>query len=424
MELNDEQILEAIRGQYKLSFMQIELSFPIKHNLSTDEIDNYSDKDFATFVHEYIHYLQNISTPWGLYNSMVKYEKMSYDFAYLQANKDKDNKIPIKVNYPEGLSRRLSRQLITLGRIKPSERIVIDESHPITISEDSRSYNGVSVRMKNLSFTTIDGAPYQVPIGAWLIMESMTAIFQEYIDPSSVNAHSDIPYNALCKFVRQNYPDIYKDKGKLVAILYSSLFDTNPGMLFLDRLEYANNNQNRTATQLFDDLVNRSSVHTDTEDMDLRTFYNDMEKKFCFILEKLLQINLDYIADILKRVNINTGFVPIVTIISDGIFNRERAKELVSYLGVPYVFSKLGGVQYPNSTKVPTKQSDDIIALVGASALSNAMNIGRCEISFLCPNGDNTKPECKTAPWKGTECPITAFYKILESNEESKKETN
>ena len=415
MELNDEQILEAIRGQYKLYFMQIELSFPIKYNLSTDEIDKYSDKDFATFVHEYIHYLQNISTPWGLYNSMVKYEKISNEFAFLQANKDRDIRIPIKVPYPEDLNRRIIRQYITLGRWE-KYKINIDESRPITISDQPVTRNGITEPMKFMLCTNHDGTQCQVPLGAWVIMESMTAIFQEFIDPSSAAAHSDVPYNIVSKYVRQNYPDIYNDKGKLVALLYSSLFSINPGLLFMDRLEYANKNKERTATQLFDDLVNLSSIHMRNEDIDVRTFYNEIENKFCTILQKILLIDLDYIAEILKRVNINNGngFVPIVTIISDGIFDRDRAKSLISYLGIPYVYSKLGGVQYPYSTKQPGKNSDEIIALIGARALSYVINNAKCELSFCCDKGEDTKPECKITPWKGKDCPITAFYKILE----------
>lgn len=391
MELSDEQILEAIRGQYKLSFMQIELSFPIKYNLATDESDEYSDKDFATFVHEYIHYLQNISTPWGLYNSMIKYEKISYDFAYLQTRKE--CRPPIKVTYPDSLNRKNIRQLISLGRwCRFDNKIVVDESQLITISEKLISYQGIRMPMKIISFTDQEGIQYQVPLGAWVIMETMAAIFQEFIDPSSKNNHSDVPYNIVSKFVKKNYPDIFKEKGKLVALLYSSLFSTNPGILFVDRLEYANSNQSRTAAQLFDDLVNMASIHTETEDMNVHTFYNNIEKKFSNILQKLLMINLDYVAEILKRVNINNGFVPIVTIISDGIFDRERAKSLVSYLGIPYVYSKLGGVLYPDSIKQPGKAADDIIALIGARALSYIMNNGKCELSFSCDKGENTKP--------------------------------
>lgn len=204
MELNDEQILEAIRGQYKLAFMQIELSFPIKYNLTTDEIDKYSDKDFATFIHEYIHYLQNISTPWGLYNSMIKYEKISYDFAYLQTNKDKECNPPIKVTYPDSLNNKNIRQLISLGRwVNFDKKIVIDESQPITISEELISYRGIRMPMKIMSFTDQKGIKYKVPLGAWVIMESMTAIFQEFIDPSSKNNHSDVPYNIVFRSVEQ-----------------------------------------------------------------------------------------------------------------------------------------------------------------------------------------------------------------------------
>ena len=86
---------------------------------------------------------------------------------------------------------------------------------------------------------------------------------------------------------------------------------------------------------------------------------------------------------------------------------------MVSYLGVPYVFSKFGGVLYPNSIKQPEKTSDDIIALIGASALSYIMNNGKCELSFSCDKGESTTPECKTIPWEGVECPITVFYKII-----------
>lgn len=414
MELSDKQILEAIRGQYKLAFMQIELSFPIKYNLTTDETDKYSDRDFATFIHEYIHYLQNISTPWGLYNSMIKYEKISHEIAYLQINKDKECRLPIKVAYPDSLKKKNIRQLISFGKWEEfNKRIVIDESQPIRISEESISYQGIRMPMKIMSFIDIEGVKFQVPLGAWIIMEAMTAIFQEFIDPSSKDNHSDVPYNIVSKYVKQNFPDIFKDKGKLVALLYSSLFSTNPGVLFLDRLEYAKSNPNRTATQLFDDLVNNSSIHTETDDMEVHTFYDEIEKKFSMILQKLLMVDLDYIAEILKRVNIRNGVVPIVTIISDGIFNRERAKSLVSYLGVPYVFSKFGGVLYPNSIKQPEKTSDDIIALIGASALSYIMNNGKCELSFSCDKGESTKPECKTIPWEGVECPITVFYKII-----------
>ena len=413
MELSDAQILEAIRGQYKLSFMQIELSFPLKYDISSDEIDNYSDKDFGTFIHEYIHFLQNISTPWGLYNSMVKYEKISQEYAFLQSNYKNDIRIPLAVPYTDSLTSRMTRQYITLGRWdKYPSKITVDENLPISLNDQTISVKGVVESMKMLSFTDVAGRKYDVPLGAWVIMESMTAIFQEFIDSSSMNVHSDVPYNIVSKYIRQNYPALSDDKAKLVALLYSSLFSINPGLLFSERLEYANQHLERTATQLFDDLINRSSIRTEDEDMDVRSFFDEIVSRFCIILKKLLQIDLDYISEVLNRVNIRNGFVPIVTIISDGHFDRDRAKKLVQYLGLPYVYSKLGGVIYPNSIVNPDEYSKDIIALIGTSAVSYIINTGTCELAFSCQKGENTKPECKTTPWKGEQCPITVASQI------------
>lgn len=55
------------------------LSFSYDGNL-----DNLSDKDFGTLVHEYIHFLQNTSTPWGLYTSAMTYSSVADVFVQAQ----------------------------------------------------------------------------------------------------------------------------------------------------------------------------------------------------------------------------------------------------------------------------------------------------------------------------------------------------
>lgn len=410
MEINDNQILEAIRGQYKLSFMQIELLFKIEHPFDNDEIDKYSDKDFGTFVHEYIHYLQNISTPWGLYNSMVKYERIAEQFKHLQQQKNISSE-PLSVQYTDKQNQRFYKQLITLGRYW-EKKFEVDENQPITLSEETVVYERYSEQMKIFSFVDTNGTHRKGPLGAWMIIEAMSAIFQEFIDPSSHDTHSDIPYNLIGKYVKQNYPEIFNDKAKLISLLYSSLFSMNPGLLFDERLKFANEHLEMTGPQLFDDLVNNLSIHIMGKKMDISSFFNDITYRFSIILEKLIQTPLDYISEILKRININTGFVPIVTIISDGKFDRSRAKDLVSYLGVPYIYSKQGGFTCPSSIKNPNKSSKDIIALIGIEALSKILNNGKCELVYSCPQGDKTKPECQTIPWEGKECPITAAFLI------------
>ena len=56
------------KGEYQPAFMQIRI-----HNSFDGNIDELDVPTLGTLVHEYIHFLQNVSTPWGLYDSMVRY---------------------------------------------------------------------------------------------------------------------------------------------------------------------------------------------------------------------------------------------------------------------------------------------------------------------------------------------------------------
>jgi hypothetical protein len=40
-------------------------------------LGRFSQKELGTFLHEYVHFWQNISTPWGLYMSIVQYQTLA-----------------------------------------------------------------------------------------------------------------------------------------------------------------------------------------------------------------------------------------------------------------------------------------------------------------------------------------------------------
>lgn len=64
---------ESERGSYTPGFFQIKLSFPF----DMKDLSSLSIQDLGTFAHEYIHYLQNTSTPFGLWQAMVYYQYIS-----------------------------------------------------------------------------------------------------------------------------------------------------------------------------------------------------------------------------------------------------------------------------------------------------------------------------------------------------------
>lgn len=67
----EEEILNELRGSYTTSFYSIYLD-----GSYNEDISKMSQKDQGTLLHEYVHYLQNISTPFGMYISMAMYSLM------------------------------------------------------------------------------------------------------------------------------------------------------------------------------------------------------------------------------------------------------------------------------------------------------------------------------------------------------------
>ena len=63
-QYNEQDVLKAIAGSYQPGFLQIKLTHSFDGGLG-----RFSQKDLGTFLHEYVHFLQNISTPYGIFEA-------------------------------------------------------------------------------------------------------------------------------------------------------------------------------------------------------------------------------------------------------------------------------------------------------------------------------------------------------------------
>ena len=100
-QYNEQDVLKAIAGSYQPGFLQIKLTHSFDGGLG-----RFSQKDLGTFLHEYVHFLQNISTPWGLYMSMVQYQTLANTYAYIQGA-SQEIELPLQIRTAE-LNRKWS----------------------------------------------------------------------------------------------------------------------------------------------------------------------------------------------------------------------------------------------------------------------------------------------------------------------------
>lgn len=67
------ELSHELRGFYSTAFFHIYTQGDFKMDLG-----QISQKDRGTFIHEYVHYWQNIGTLYGLADSILRYDELMY----------------------------------------------------------------------------------------------------------------------------------------------------------------------------------------------------------------------------------------------------------------------------------------------------------------------------------------------------------
>ena len=409
---SDGNTLAEIVGVYTPAFMQIRLSFPFD-----GEFSHLEPWQKGTYLHEYVHYLQNISTPFGLLRSLLVYWNMTDMFAYLHTlSADTVVQLPVSFSLDKKKETEWKRHLLfsrgCTFRELPSKEIAPGEKIGIDIK--NIVYNQHNYEIVELNLMLSDGQRYNVILGGDIIMESMAAMCQHMIDPNSTHQGIDIPYNLVKLLCQQHYPSIAADESKLVVLCYISLFSMNPGLALIEQLDYAEHNPNASGEDILNRFVMQNSIIVKGARKGVIEFFDSMVDDFKSLLSKTIQCPLDSIGEALERVKLSNAIPPFVAAFADGIIDDEKFGQLSGYYGTPYIYSiEEKWYKYPESLKNPGQESQDMIALIGYHALFNYLsNKGhQCPLCFLdC----SLKPECKQTPWEGNPCPVQVMAQALQ----------
>lgn len=357
----DKELLAQLRGEYSTSFYRIFMDGKYDQNLS-----RMSPKDMGTFVHEYIHYMQNISTLWGMYESLIRYQCI----AEAKEELERINDIPLlyKFNFSETLRKRLHVLKIGLGEecfdSYSNKRIELDKG--IDISKELENYNGKEFEKYYLE-CYVNGGKNKVHIGAKIIKESMASMYQRLFDADAVSPH-DIPYNVIELIAKAYYPNIAEDKFKLISICHISLFDMTPASLLFKELKTANDSPNIDGKILFDQFVNNSNIKLkDDSRIGIVDFYKKMSRGLIDSISKCMGVKAQYMEQVIERANLSTGFVPVITILygRKEPLSFQHFQTLIDYLGVPYLETTEGQVVVPGLQEdEKNKNANEVLCLM------------------------------------------------------------
>lgn len=241
-----------IAGYYQPSFFRMHIDIDKK----IERIEDLNVNDFSTLMHEYVHFIQDITTIYGLgniYNS-VQYIKYATNIIYqsgetfnVPIKPDNENQNGSLINFAnylqgktEGDYKKYNGQLFKIEK----------KNIPL-----NKHLNIKSLPTYNLKINDKGAITYR--FGAICIMESMAYLLEECL--SGVDARlPDYPYNSAKQVSAYYYKKFSSNKLRLLALCDISLNSSNPANTFIEllnrwkKMKYLPNN----ARDLYDYIYN------------------------------------------------------------------------------------------------------------------------------------------------------------------------
>lgn len=399
-----DELLE-LRGSYSTSFYSIYLN-----GIYNPDMSQMTQKDQGTLLHEYIHFIQNVSTVWGMYFSMYIYNVIYQTLHTLAVQQEIT--IPIDVTLNAQTNATSNKLNLTFGTRALSDRSRrIDWSIPVKLEIKDEECEGKHYEIPVMTVTLDNGCKEQIIIGGIIVMETMSALYQSLIDPTA--SHPDVPYNIILKYCQQHYPKLAVDTRKLICLCYASLFTLIPGTQLIDLIKQHGNDE-LDGYEMFQRFVGKYKVNTkEGKISNLVDFVDGMIVDFKKNIGTMLHSKLDYLEHIFEPLKLSSKWVPVVTALYDEkTFGINHFKKMIEQIGMPYLYTSSHQYSFPNGIG-KDDASSDLIELLGLQTVYRYFRTPKgaeckCSLAYMCQSGLYNDDRCKNRPWSSeVQCPFS-----------------
>ena len=226
------QDLYTTLGFFSPSFFRMHIDV----NEDLADLNNIAQDAAATFLHEYIHYIQDISTTYGLLNiiNVVNYIKAANQLL-IEGNiskleipfKPSDNNQTIQDN------RDVSKIYLGSGKgvSNCTEFKVNLQTDLIYADKKNNPVKRVIIECKDAG-----GQSIKYGFGGYCISESMAYGIEKHAYPDILSMPPQLPYTSASIVVSVIYPDFGNDEMNVIALCDASLMLFDPGLCFYDML--------------------------------------------------------------------------------------------------------------------------------------------------------------------------------------------
>ena len=215
------------------------------------------ERSEAFFLHEYIHYLQDLTTTSGY----ARIESIVDQVKWAVSEAGKRGKLRIPLNpfstWSYNMMPNASCLKISAGEMKKKSSngvdLKYDSPKELKLTEQLTPIkNGRNIRVKAITsfvFEDSEHHEYEYKIGEMAISESMAYIVENHIYPGVLEESSDFPYKVVRNVVSWKCPKAIDD-FILVAICDVCLMYSFPGVAFYYLIEYLNHYDGEVSPEL------------------------------------------------------------------------------------------------------------------------------------------------------------------------------
>lgn len=390
--------------------------------IATDEpmqdVFSLSPQTAAAFIHEYVHFLQDVTTVYGLRNIIMVVDFIKTVNMDQRESENRNMRIPYKIDETKirGATYNGPIQRLMAGTVNKISKAPIQNIGK-RIEKRELPPQTIDIEIIEVYLHQLNQVKYN--LGSHAILESMAFLIEQSMYPGVLPESDDFCYHAATLVGEFVYPEFAQDQLSLISLCDASLMYSNPGAIFYAMLtimktenfypasyaeiyEFVFVRVHESYAQLthWDYILNN---HTTTAVFQLKDYFTiDAFKN-----------NKEWIDFTLKNANLlRNAYVPILIEMArkGPIGSNDIFKKIFSLLGMPMVSNSQGQAWFatnaPNQASVRPEILWVINQIYNIYVNSASSSFKRCGLEQWCSEScsakgitDYTDQRCYDNPW-------------------------
>lgn len=380
----------------------------------------------STFLHEYIHFLQEVTTTSGLFSANHYINLIKEINSSVRGTEAEEFKVPFDFNNENNILANHQLKQIYRGGSEKSNYVKYDfyetEFEPVT-DRDGRITNVVKYKIFYFDYDRNQQRSFY--FGSTCLKEYVAHAIQNQYFPDT--AHPDIPYLIAELIIQKEYPELTNDVGLLIALCDACLMDIHPARTFFNTLERmkSENFIPKKVTDIYDftlqSLSFKGLVASGSVENVFSEISNQADKQFHNALQSDPFLpNYHWLKHILlKAKELRLSNPSFMTQLVDKKGDlTEVFFELFRNLGTPYFTNNTGHGGFIPPTNIDQIPNQPYQLLVFREIINIYMGKKTCGLYSFCSlrtDDPIINEKCLSAPWeKATEselCPFAQLWK-------------